>query len=89
MKPVELLNSLDHIGEDLLAEAEQNVLATLLRYEQRRLRLRRCGGCGWSGLSGSVLFLGWLWLGLVLQEVVESFIDGGEGGGTDLINPGG
>ena len=70
-------------------EPERNALATLLRCEQRRLGLRRRGGYGWSGLRGSVLFLGWLWLGLVLQEVVEGFIDGGEGGGTDLINPGG
>ena len=31
MKPVELLNSLDHIGEDLLAEAEQNVLSRTKR----------------------------------------------------------
>ena len=31
MKPEELLNSLDHIGEDLLSEAEQNVLVRTKR----------------------------------------------------------
>ena len=31
MKPEELLNSLDHVGEDLLAEAEQNVLVRTKR----------------------------------------------------------
>lgn len=31
MKPEELLNSMDHIGEDLLAEAEQNILVRTRR----------------------------------------------------------